>query len=265
VSVLSKHNPDAWSDDANCGEEGSREFMECNLGLYKSAISQAASLGTELFVFPEAYGISGSVNVDSFIEPWISEIGSDSPCDGYVESYAPAQVTLSCAARDYNMKILANIFVSLPNGTNYINSVVYDTNGYQMATYTKNHLFPSEGRVFTPGPFEPTTFTVKDYVIGFIICFEGVYPELTGDWSQMDALKAMGANTFAWSIGSFIPQPLSSKVLADKYQVDVFASEDYTYGTLLDATGTSYNTTDYALNVDGNTGKAAVRFAVINQ
>mmetsp|Transcript_13523 Transcript_13523/g.17516 ORF Transcript_13523/g.17516 Transcript_13523/m.17516 type:complete len:83 (+) Transcript_13523:204-452(+) len=81
----------------------------------------------------------------------------------------------------------------------------------------------------------------------------------------MDTLKEMGSNTFAWSIGSFIPQPASSEILTKKYNVGMFASEDYTYGVILDIGGVSYNTTDYRLDVDGNTGKAAVRFAHINQ
>jgi deaminated glutathione amidase len=263
VSLLSKHNPDAWSDDANCGEDGTIEYMQCNLRLYEQTISTAAGLGSELVIFPEAYGISGSVSSTSFIEPWVSEVGSPSPCDSSNANGAPAQYTLSCAARQYKLVVIANIFVALPNGTNMINTAVYDETGSTVVTYSKNHLFPGEGKVFTPGPFNPTIFKMKDYVFGLIICYEGVYPEITGDWSQMDALKAMGANTFAWSIGSAIPQPFASKILAEKYQVGVLASEDYTYATLLDLTGASHNATDYALEVEGNTGKAAVRFAVI--
>jgi len=65
-----------------------------------------------------------------------------------------------------------------------------------------------------PGPFEPTTFEMFGVRFGILICYEGVYPFLFKDWSQPDALKAMGADVFLWSIGGMVPDAVRRHALA---------------------------------------------------
>ena len=52
--------------------------------------------------------------------------------------------------------------------------------------------FPTEKSAVQPGPFSPTTFALNGHTWGIIICYEGVYPSLTGNYAQMDALVAAG-------------------------------------------------------------------------
>ena len=65
-------------------------------------------------VFPEAYSLSPTMAT----EPWVSGVPGQAPCDlsGSAAGASPIQVRLSCAARQWGVSVLANVFVSLPNG-----------------------------------------------------------------------------------------------------------------------------------------------------
>ena len=59
--------------------------------------------------------------------------------------------------------------------------------------YSKHHLVPIAETAFaSAGPFAPTVVKLPSSSLSFglAICYEGVYPELTGDWSQFDAFRA---------------------------------------------------------------------------
>jgi hypothetical protein len=262
VALLSEHNPGAWDSASNCTE--GLGLVRCNLQVYSSALTIAAANGAELVLFPEAYALSGSTH--GLIEPWVSPVGS-TPCDDSsdeeAEGQSPAQVALSCSARDLKLTIVANIFVALPNGTNLIQDVVFDGNGTSIASYSKHHLFPSEIPVFSPGPYAPTVFKLRDnFVFGLIICFEGVWPLLSGDWSQMEDLESMGASHFAWSIGSDIPIPASSKLHSTKFGVGEIAAEDKWAGSVTDSSGSVVASTDIPLPaISGYSAGAAVRLS----
>eukprot|EP00656_Telonema_subtile_P058277 TRINITY_DN9828_c0_g1_i2.p1 TRINITY_DN9828_c0_g1~~TRINITY_DN9828_c0_g1_i2.p1 ORF type:complete len:162 (+),score=25.71 TRINITY_DN9828_c0_g1_i2:226-711(+) len=125
-----------------------------------------------------------------------------------------------------------------PNGTKRITDVVFDPTGHVQALYNKHHLFATEALAgYTAGPFEPTVFQVElggeTHTVGLIICYEGAYPAITGDWTQMEHLKAAGADAFLWQIGSAIPPTLACPVYAKKFNVSVVCSEDAHPATLL--------------------------------
>ena len=99
------------------------------------------------------------------------------------------------------MAVVANLFVELANGTKRIVDVVYAPNGTCLASYFKHHLFATELTTFTRGPFHPTTFSLGGATFGLVICYEGVYPDLTGDWKQMEGLVAASlAKSFRKSV-----------------------------------------------------------------
>jgi predicted amidohydrolase len=139
-------------------------------------------------------------------------------------------------ARTQKMALAANIFVQLTNGTRRIMSVVYNSSGDTIAQYAKHHLFMSEEDVFEPGPFQPTTFALQGKRFALLICYEGLYPILHHDWSQLEAFKAAGANAVLWSVGADLPVYLVGKDDARKAQAAVIGSQTKSGGVAVSAT-----------------------------
>jgi hypothetical protein len=233
VAVLSHHHPKAWSN-ASCTED-SRGRVACNLKLYETAIEAAAQENVSLLVMPEGYGLSVTHAASDFYEPFISSPG-EVPAAATAAS-SPQQYSLAAAAARNRVAVVANIFVELANGTRRIADVVYSPNGTCLATYFKHHLFPTELTAFTAGPFDPTTFALGGRTFGLVICYEGIYPDVTGDWSQMEALKKQGADAFLWSVGGEIPLGIAGGHMARKFNVAVIASEDRDAGAVLGTDG----------------------------
>ena len=233
VGVLGDHKPSAWDKGTPCLSGSDVDLINCNLKVFNVTASEAAAQGVELLIFPEAYALAPELSPTSFSEPLVGTLGGV-PCATTSAVTSPQQVALSCMAHTHAMPIAANVFTTLPNGTRHITELVYDDAGAVLAVYHKHHLFPTESKSVQPGPFAPTTFQLHGRKWGLIICYEGVYPDATGDWSQMDALKQMGAEGFVWSVGSTIPVGTASKQLAKKFDVSVGTSID---GSLIDSAG----------------------------
>ena len=189
-------------------------------------------------LMPEGYALGSTSSHPSFFEEWISVVGSTPRLTGS-SSAAPQQVGLSAAAARYGVAVVVNVFVSLPNGTRRISDIVFDSNGTVLATYDKHHLFATELTTFSSGPFEPTAFTLGGHTFGLIICYEGIYPDLTGDWSQMAALKTKRADTFLWSVGGATPLGIAGGHMARKFNVSLVGSEDRAEGVVLGQDGES--------------------------
>ena len=252
LAVLSNHSPSAWD---NC----TTSPTDCNLRVYESAITSAAANGASVVLLPEAYGLSPSMDE---IEPWVSDVGMN-PCDS-AEADAPAQRRVSCAAKNSGVTVISNFFVSLPNGTNLINDAVFDSMGAAVAAYSKHHLFPTEKFKFTEGPYNPTSVNLPDgIVLGLLICYEGAWPVLSGDWSQMEDLVAAGSTHLAWSIGGVVPLPVYAPFLAKKFTVGVVAAEDGKAAAVVGATGESLNTSDIPISVDGYTASASISLGTL--
>lgn len=231
VASLSEHRPTAWAD-RNCTATP-LDRVTCNLRVYASAAAAAALENASLLVVPEAYGLSPRAE---FAEPWISAVGSVPRTSGG-RGTSPMQVGLSEIAAQHGVAIVANVFARLSNGTRRISDVVFDGGGAVLATYHKHHLFATELARFSRGPFEPTTFELGGRSLGLIICYEGVYPLLTGDWAQMSALRRMGADTFVWSVGGATPLGVTAGHMARKFNVSVVAAEDRTAALVLGPSG----------------------------
>ena len=117
------------------------------------------------------------------------------------------------------------------------------------------------------GPYAPTTFSAFNRTWGIIICYEGVYPYDSGDFAQMDEMKAQGASGFVWSVGSEVPINSLAGSLSGKYELDTLASMGHgatpSSGAIVDSLGEAYEYTDLKVSVTGYTGKAILRSAVL--
>ena len=259
IASLSNHHPDAWSPTSGCLRANA---TGCNLHVYEAAAEAAASLGAKMIVYPEAYGLQ---NIDEQFEPYISDVGTR-PCAGSLSANAPQQSSLACFAERYNIAIAASVFAKLPNGTNRIMEMVYDAQGSVVVSYSKHKLIPVfESRYAKAGPFLPTVFSLAGLRWGIVICYEGVYPTTPwGNWDQIDALKAHGAQAILWSIGSMVPQKISSDIIAKHSAIAVAASEDKARSTFFGANGTLLPHSSLSLTVSGYTADATVTVADVD-
>lgn len=232
IGELGGHKPGSFHRSSNCSSEkapvGSVAYVRCNLAVYEAAINTAAAAGAQLLVMPEAYALQGLVD-DSYFEPLISVHG-EFPCS---KSGVFVQSTLSCFAARYKLAIAFNLF-AVRGGNKRITEIVYGSDGELVATYDKHHLFPSETKYVTAGPFQPTSFELFGRRWGIIICYEGVYPFISRDFSQMDGLVNQTARSWIWSIGSTVPIQTSLNSYAKRYpRVMIAATQDYTVVILL--------------------------------
>jgi predicted amidohydrolase len=231
VAVLENHASDAWT--GACSSAVAQRA--CNLRLYDAAIGAAASLRADLALFPEAYGLS---RIDGEYEPLISFVGG-TPCLSSSAAASPQQHSVACSAQKHNVSVAAIFFVSLTNGTRRIMTVVYDARGAVAATYSKSHLVPIFEREAQAGPFAPTVVELAGVRWGLLICYEGVYPTLTGDWAQLDGLKASGAQALLWAIGGMVPDRFAARGLALRERVAIIASETQHDAALVSANGSA--------------------------
>ena len=250
VAILADHEDTKWN--ASC-----RDQAACNLNLYSHALHRAASLNSSLLLFPEAYALQA---LNAPPEMLVSRVGS-SPCDE-PNVTAPQQALIACSARLAGVATVANFFVVMPNGTQHITDVVFSANGTVLAVYHKHHLFPGEGPPLgpnAPGPFAPTVVELFGRRWGLAICYEGVYPSISGDYSQFETLQAQGATALLWSIGGMVPDYLFAKHLATKFGMATFASECGKPAVAVDSSGRPLSAAaDAKLSVANYTGNARV-------
>ena len=99
-----------------------------------------------------------------------------------------------------------------------------------LSSSTRHHLLTpsriSTLGAITAGPFDPTVFDLLGHRFGIVVCYEGLYPFLTGDFSQMDKLVAMNASSFVWSVGGAMPMEVVGAALAKRWDIPWIASED---------------------------------------
>ena len=156
VGVLSNHKSSAWTNATCKGTD--LALCKCNVELYAKAMQQAKAENVSLLVFPEGYTLGSGTNKKDYFEPFdLSEVGS-APCDDSSNLVQPLLIGLSCAARDAAINAATNVFTVSANGTKHITEIVFDDDGKIVAGYHKHHLFPTEKKIVTPGPFNPTTF-----------------------------------------------------------------------------------------------------------
>ena len=95
--------------------------------------------------------------------------------------------------------------------------------------------------------------------LSLLICYEGLYPILHNDWSQLEAFKAAGADAVLWSVETHLPIALVGKDDAKHAAADVIGSQIWTGGVTMSATGKSLLAKPLPLAVvPGYTGKASI-------
>ena len=231
VAVLGGHDPNGWVKNSNCTASFTAQ-MECNLDVLSLGIVEASKQGAQLVVLPEGYAIDGNPSSSQKFEPFVAVAGAVLCGNETIALLAPRQYRLACAAANGATAVAANVFVALPNNTNRIQEVVYDSMGVVAATYSKIRVLPLvESRFASAGPFVPTTFDLLGRRWGILVCNDGAYPYYTNDWTQLDSLKAQGADTFVWSVGAMVPIGHWAASTATRYSVNMVGSEDVSFMT----------------------------------
>lgn len=255
VAVLSNHDAGAWTADSGCKKGAS--VAECNVRVYVAAIRQARESGALLLLLPEAYGLQQP----KAPEPLLARVGVDL-CEAGRQSpgRSPSQTAVACAAKANGMPVVANFFISLANGTKHITEVVVDASAKVLAVYHKSHLFPTETFAgYKPGPFAPTLFRLANISWGLCICYEGLYPYVTGDWSQFDALQKAGAEAILWSIGGIMPDKLLGARIARRQSTFLYAGEIKADAAAFNSSGSALpRSAVHKLTVANYTASAAV-------
>jgi len=224
ISVLSGHTAHSWQSNSSCSN--SKSLVLCNIFLYRAAIEAAATGGSKIIVLPEAYG-QEDLGRSTFFETLISHQNSN-PCeDGSASAdIHPQQFQMSCAAKQSNITVVANIFTKLSNGSHRITEVVYGDDGAVLAVYHKHRVFLSEKIYVESGPYTPTVFQVYGATFGILICWEGVYPFIFRDFTQInDLVTNQKADALVWSVGE-VPKIMrwSGSSMAKKFQIPVLGT-----------------------------------------
>ena len=240
VASLGGHHPSYWSKKSTtCNKNNISQLINCNLNIYKLAIAKASEEGAQLIVLPEAYGITDTPTKkdhDEYFEPFLSNVGVNLCGNSTINMYSPKQYEISCFAKTYQIAIAANIFVTLTNNnTNRIQEIIFDHAGKVISTYSKIHLFPTEKKFAEPGPFLPTHFNLFGKIFGILVCYDGVYPYISNNFSELNALKENNVDTIIWSAGSMVPIVHLGKLTATKYNFTIIASEDSSFVTGTDS------------------------------
>ncbi len=100
-------------------------------------------------------------------------------------------------SREYSVFIVAGINEKAQE-TFYNSAVVFGPEGY-ITTYRKIQLYAREKDFFKPGDLALQIFSIRDYKIGIMICFDWFYPEIPR------SLALMGADIICHSMNAVIP------------------------------------------------------------
>jgi predicted amidohydrolase len=152
------------------------------------ALWEAANLGADLAVFPEATQVRFGSDLRAAAEP----------LDG------PFCAGLAAAARDTGVALVAGVFEPAPDGRVYNTAVAFDGAGELAASYRKLHLFDAfghrESEQVAPGS-APVLCTLAGIRTGLEICYDVRFGELSR------ALAVAGASLLvlpaAWAAGLF--------------------------------------------------------------
>lgn len=161
---------------------------DVNAKRVRVALGQAADLGADLAVFPEATQVRFGSDLRAAAEPLDGPFGA-----GLAEAAGQAGVAL-----------VAGVFEPAPDGRVYNTAVAYDAAGRRVAAYRKLHLFDAfgyrESDLVAPGS-QLVTCTLAGVRAGLAICYDVRFGELAR------ALAVAGAELLvlpaAWAAGLF--------------------------------------------------------------
>ena len=161
---------------------------DVNAKRVRVAMVEAAGLGADLAVFPEATQVRFGSDLRAAAEP----------LDG------PFCSELAAAARDTGVALVAGVFEPAADGRVYNTAVAFDGAGELVASYRKLHLFDAfghrESEQVAPGS-APVLCTLAGVRTGLEICYDVRFGELSR------ALAVAGAQLLvlpaAWAAGLF--------------------------------------------------------------
>jgi beta-ureidopropionase len=141
---------------------------------------------SKLIVLPELAFSGYNFEASSQVKKTAEEIPHSESCE-----------LLANLAMSHEIFIVAGI--NERAGDNYYNScVAFGPNGY-ITTYRKIQLYAREKEFFTPGDLPLQIFSIEDYKIGLMVCFDWFYPEIPR------SLALMGADLVCHVMNAVIP------------------------------------------------------------
>ncbi|MDP4180309.1 MAG: carbon-nitrogen family hydrolase [Bacillota bacterium] len=135
-----------------------------NLEKVKSFLVEAKNKGAKLAVLPELFNIGYDLNLfRSYSEYDVSE----------------TKHFLSTLSKELDLFIVAGI-ADQEGGSLQNSACVFDNHGNVICKYNKMNLFPlsEEKNIFTEGS-QPETFSIGDFKVGLLICYDIRFPEVT--------------------------------------------------------------------------------------
>lgn len=107
--------------------------------------------------------------------------------------------------------------------------------------------------------FAPTLFRLGNISWGLCIYYEGLYPYVTGDWSQFDALQKAGVEAVLWSIGGILSDKLLGPRTAGREGTFLYAGELKAEARAFNSSGSDLpRSAVHKVTVDNYTASAAV-------
>ncbi|MBQ8458765.1 hypothetical protein IJ541_01530 [bacterium] len=182
--------------------------VEANIKKVEKFINESLPNKTDVLVLPEVWTVGWSCS--HFIESAIFE--------NEVKDF------LSDIARENNINIIGGSFIT-QNGDNYYNTCpVFDRNGNQVASYSKNHLYSyygcNEGKYITKG-CNPVMVNLDGINYGLTICYDIRFPEIYRAYAKAGA--DILVNCAAWGSKKPIPWEMMTKSRAIENQCFMLA------------------------------------------
>lgn len=258
----------SWNRHApnGCGHAEGQARHVCNLAVYKSAIDTAAAEGVELLVFPESYSLGDWAPTSRYYEPLDVDVNGTMPCFTVNGTERPTQKAIACAAAEHGVAVAVNLMTRLPNGTRHITELVFDTSGTITSVYHKR-LFPLERLWVEPGLDAPTTFDLFGQRWGVVVCWEGLKPFISKDFSQIEALVSQGASAIIWPVAASAELMVTAQThFAKRFGVKVLGTGGYgrfgpaSYPAFTDEKGKTVQSQDVAIGGLDDLGYSAEAF-----
>ncbi|MDF1683234.1 MAG: carbon-nitrogen hydrolase family protein [Legionellaceae bacterium] len=156
----------------------SSDNLDENLNVLHGLFSQASDAGAQLLVLPENFAFMGRDELGTLA---LVEAESKPEGTGLI------QQTLSNLSCEYNIWVVAGtVPLKAPDGRAWASSLVFNSEGVQVARYDKIHLFDvelSEGEIYQESKTyasgtKPVVVDTPIGRLGLSVCYDVRFPEL---------------------------------------------------------------------------------------
>lgn len=139
------------------------ENPPANFTTVRRLLAAAAPAPGTLVALPEMFATGFSMNAAAIADP----------------PGGPASQFLSATAKEFNITLLAGLATLGTDGQPRNQALVFSPQGHLIASYSKIKLFSPGGEPahYTPGTV-PVAFTLSDWTIAPLICYDLRFPEL---------------------------------------------------------------------------------------